>query len=257
MSRLHLIEFHEQPWVPSLLRDCVTDYLRTATKIGGHYELIVELVQQSFLESGAASILDLGSGAGGGWPELQPALQTTDSRPVSVILSDRDPNLPAWEVLKKESNGAIDYIESSVDATQPGRGGFRTMFNLFHHFQKEDAQAILSDASEEKQPILIVEAMDNSIIQGILIVLLAPIMTLLLTPLIKPFRWGRLLFTYLIPIVPLMVAWDGLVSVIRLYSIDDLRKMTANLDGLEWEIGKKKQKGLVVMYAKGIPKHEK
>lgn len=255
MSRLHLIEFHEQSWVPSLLRDCATDYLRTATKIGGHYQLIVELVQRSIRESGADTILDMGSGAGGGWPELQPELQTPDGKAVPVILSDRDPNLTAWKVLKKESNGAIDYIETSVDATKPGRKGFRTMFNLFHHFREEDAQAILADASKEKQPILIVEAMDNSVIQGILIVLLAPIMTLLLTPLIKPFRWGRLLFTYLIPIVPLMVAWDGLVSVIRLYSIDDLREMTANLDGLEWEIGKKKQKGLVVMYAKGIPKN--
>lgn len=247
MSRLHLIEFHEQPWVPSILRDCVTDYLRTATKVGGHYQLIIELVQQSIRESGADSILDMGSGAGGG-------LQRSDGKPIQVILSDRDPNLPAWKVLKKETNGAIDYIETPVDATKPGRKGFRTMFNLFHHFQQADAQAMLTDASEEKQPILIIEAMDKSYLQGILIVLLAPIMTLLLTPIIKPFRWGSLLFTYLIPIVPLMVAWDGLISVIRLYSIGDLREMTANLNGLEWEIGKKKQKGLVVMYAKGIPK---
>lgn len=254
MSRLHLIEFHEQPWVPPLLRDCVTDYLRTATKMGGHYKLIIELVQRSIQESGADTILDMGSGAGGGWPELQPELKTPDGKPITVMLSDRDPNLPAWRALKKKTNGAIDYIKTPVDATQPGRKGFRTMFNLFHHFREPEAQAILSDASKEQQPILIVEAMDNSVMQAVLIIILAPIMTLFLTPFIRPFRWGRLLFTYLIPIVPLMIAWDGLVSVIRLYNIRDLERMTANLDGLNWEIGKKKEKSLVVMYVKGIPK---
>lgn len=254
MARLHLIEFHEQPWVPSLLRDCVTDYLRTATKLGGHYSLITSLVQESIHESGTTKILDLGSGAGGAWPELQPSLKTTEGQPVSVLLSDRDPNIPAWKAIKENASGGIDYLETSVDATKPGIAGFRTMFNLFHHFREEDAQAILNDANSNRQPILIVEAMDNSIIQGVLIFLLAPIMTLFLTPLIRPFRWGRLLFTYLIPIVPLMVAWDGIVSVIRLYSPQKMRSMTQTLENLTWEIGKKKEKGLVVIYTLGIPK---
>lgn len=253
MNRIHLIEFHEQSWVPSILRDCVTDYLRTAMHIGGQYRLIVPLVSSIIEETQTEMVLDLGSGAGGAWPDLLPGVRQSTGRPVRVRLSDQDPNLPAWREHARASRGAIDYVEEAVDARRVSYDGLRTMFNLFHHFRETDARQILADADQQQEPILIIEAMDKSWIQGILIVLLAPIMVLLLTPLIRPFRWGRLVFTYLIPIVPLMVAWDGLVSVIRLYSIESLRGMTSDLAHMNWEAGKIKEKNLVVMYLKGLP----
>lgn len=253
MARLHLIEFHEQPWVPSILRDCVTDYLRTATRIGGHYDLIVPMVKEVVRETERAEILDLGSGAGGAWPELLPLVNKGEASPVNVTLSDQDPNLPAWKQHVSESDGHLTYLESPVDARKVSHKGLRTMFNLFHHFREDDANQILQDADRQNSPLMIIEAMDKSWIQGILICLLAPIMVWILTPMIRPFRWGRLLFTYLIPIVPLMVAWDGVVSVIRLYSISDLKGMTSSLPNMNWEVGKLKKKNLVVMYVKGLP----
>ncbi|MDP5172730.1 MAG: class I SAM-dependent methyltransferase, partial [Bacteroidia bacterium] len=219
MSRIHLIEFHEQSWVPAILREGVTDYLRAVTKIAGHYGAILPLLQTTLEESGAQQILDLGSGAGGGWPELQPQITTAQGDPVKVWLSDLQPNFPAWKALKNDGNGYIDFVEAPTDARKPGHGGLRTMFNLFHHFRPSDAKAILKDASDQRQPILIIEALDDSPIQAFLILILAPIMVLLITPVIRPFRWTRLLFTYLIPVIPLMVAWDGFVSILRLYSL--------------------------------------
>ena len=53
MSRIHLIEFHEQSWVPAILREGVTDYLRAVTKIAGHYGAILPLLQTTLEESGA------------------------------------------------------------------------------------------------------------------------------------------------------------------------------------------------------------
>ena len=256
MPRLHLIELHEQAWMPSLLRDCVTDYLRTATKVAGQYDLIQGEIQSMLLATGAKEILDLGSGAGAGWPELQPQLSDADGHPVRVILSDMSPNLPAWKKIEADSGGQISYLPGSTDARKPGRAGFRTLFNVFHHFRPADARAIVEDADRQQQPFIMVEAMDKSWIQGIMIVLLAPIMTLLLTPAIRPFRWGRILFTYLIPIVPLMVAWDGMVSVIRLYSIRDLEAMTRDLNGLIWQAEKIRKKGLVLMVLKGMPREK-
>ena len=32
------------------------------------------------------------------------------------------------------------------------------------------------------------------------------------TPFVRPFRWSRLLFTYVIPLIPLLVLFDGTVS---------------------------------------------
>ena len=211
------------------------------------------MVKEVIRETDSREILDLGSGAGGAWPELLPLVNETSDVPVQVTLTDQDPNLPAWQELVAASDGHLHYLETPVDARKVGHQGLRTMFNLFHHFKEEDAKQILEDADRQKSPLLIIEAMDKSWIQGILICLLAPILVWILTPMIRPFRWGRLLFTYLIPIVPLMVAWDGLVSVIRLYSISDLKGMTSSLPNMKWEAGKMKEKNLVVMYLKGLP----
>jgi hypothetical protein len=68
--------------------------------------------------------------------------------------------------------------------------------------------------------------------------LTAPFFVLLHTPKIRPFRWSRLLLTYLLPVVPLLVMVDGIISCLRSYTTEELTAMTASLTGApyEWEI---------------------
>jgi hypothetical protein len=51
--------------------------------------------------------------------------------------------------------------------------------------------------------------------------------------------WRRLFWTYVAPIVPLLVPWDGLVSGLRLYSLNELREIVEGLpsNDYRWEIG--------------------
>jgi hypothetical protein len=39
-----------------------------------------------------------------------------------------------------------------------------------------------------------------------------PLKVLLLTPLIKPQRFWRYVFTYLVPVLPLVIVWDGVAA---------------------------------------------
>ncbi len=256
MPRFHLIEFHEQPWVPAVLREGTTDYLRKATEIAGQYDLVLPLLEDMLMQEASPKILDLGSGAGGGWGVLLPKLKAKLGREVQVTLSDYQPNVPALARTQAQSGGSLQFEAESVNALQvPAHlTGLRTLFNLFHHFRPKEAQQILADADEKNQPILIIEALDNSLIQAVLILLLSPIMVLLFTPMIKPFRWSRLIFTYLIPLIPLIIAWDGFVSVLRLYGPKQLAKMTQGLTNLTWRTGKLQQKGNTVIYLQGEPK---
>jgi hypothetical protein len=80
---------------------------------------------------------------------------------------------------------------------------------------------------------------------------------LLTTPFIRPFRIGRIIFTYLIPVVPLFVWWDGIISSLRTYSIkemEDLVKSVENNDSFVWEIGRLKSGPGVVLYLLGTVK---
>ena len=73
--------------------------------------------------------------------------------------------------------------------------------------------------------------------------MLAPLSTLfgylLLTPFITPPSWSRVLWTYLIPVVPLATCWDGVVSLLRVYSPRELKLISGRLRAPDyvWEIG--------------------
>ncbi|MEM9647276.1 MAG: hypothetical protein AAF969_02275, partial [Bacteroidota bacterium] len=100
------------------------------------------------------------------------------------------------------------------------------------------------------------EAQERSV-PSILAMLFSPISVLFTTPFIQPFSLGRIIFTYLIPIVPLFVLWDGVVSSLRTYSVKEMQDLVANLDKSEsydWEIQRIKSGPGVILYLLGIPK---
>ena len=86
---------------------------------------------------------------------------------------------------------------------------------------------------------------------------ISPLTVLLTTPFIRPFRLGRIIFTYLIPIVPLFVWWDGIVSSLRTYSVKEMNELVKSIDNQEifdWEIGKLKSGPGVILYMLGTEK---
>lgn len=257
MKRRHLIEIEDQKWCPQGVRDGVTDYLEFALDRTRHYERAIPLLAQTLQRAGTNRVIDLCSGGGGPWLELQPALAQMGSA-VRVSLSDKYPNLEAFRRLKRSSQGAIDYIAEPVDATrvQSESPAFRTMFTAFHHFRPEEARAILADAVAAQEGIAVFEATERSALMVVLTVL-APLHALVVTLFIRPFRWSRLLWTYLIPLVPLTLLVDGIVSCFRAYTLEELRQMTRELQagGYRWEVGQvpSRVKLVQVTYVIGLP----
>jgi hypothetical protein len=75
------------------------------------------------------------------------------------------------------------------------------------------------------------------------------------TPLIRPRRWWILALTYLVPILPLLILWDGVVSSLRTYAPADLERLTTGLgsDGYRWSSGVHRVQGMVITYLIGQP----
>ncbi len=142
----------------------------------------------------------------------------------------------------------IGWIPESVDATclPPGLTGVRTMFSGFHHFPPETATSILRNAFDDGRVICIFEAGSRTVL-GVAAMALVPLYVLALMPFVRPFRWGYLIFTYLIPVLPLMICWDGAVSMLRIYSPVELRELTRNLhcSSYDWEIGYLQAPGVI------------
>ena len=101
-----------------------------------------------------------------------------------------------------------------------------------------DAAQILKDSFEKRCPIGIFEVTARTPV-GILGATLIPFGALLYTPKIRPLTLLQVLLTYLIPILPLMIYWDGLVSQLRAYTPAEMKAMTEVLKApdYEWEYG--------------------
>lgn len=52
-------------------------------------------------------------------------------------------------------------------------------------------------------------------------------------------RRRRLVWTYALPVARLATVWDGVISALRVYSVDELRELTSSIESpnYEWEIG--------------------
>jgi hypothetical protein len=198
MRRIQFIELHEQPWFPPSLRNEITDALQCGSEILKAYAPITALLQRALDATRSRSIVDVCSGGGGPWLDLSQKLRG-GTAVYRICLTDKFPNLAAFENVKSASAKGIDFYRSSVDATKVPveLDGFRTMFSSFHHFPHAQARAILQNAVDARQGIGIFEitSRTTSAVGMMFLWFLTPFV---FTPSIRPFRWSRLLYTYVL-----------------------------------------------------------
>lgn len=257
MSRIQFIELHEQPWFPNTLRAEVTDVLQFGSEVLKTYSPIAPLLGRALAASGSRTVIDLCSGSGGPWLDLSKELggEATGCR---ILLTDKFPVVAGKGNLKASSPGGVEFYARPVDATEvPAElTGFRTMFTSFHHFPPAAARAILQNAVDAGQGIGIFEVTRRSgfAITTMLVWWLSP---LVFTPFLRPFRWSRLLWTYLLPVIPLVLLFDGIVSCLRSYRPQELREMVQGLRGTKyhWEVGEQAgtKGGPAITYLVGYP----
>ena len=240
MARLHLFELEDQAWFPAVIRDAGTAYLRFAVGVSGQAKKLVPKLQETLERTQTNRVVDLCSGGAGPLPALSDALAEEGSD-VRITLTDYYPNIEGFEHLRAESKSAMDFEAEPVDARRVPEHlvGLRTMFSALHHFRPADARAILQSAVDSGQPIAAFEIVNRHPFT-LLMMLGGFIPVMLSIPFLRPFRWNWLLFTYVIPIIPLFVMWDGLVSCLRVYSKEELQAMIDSIEGgdrFDWEIG--------------------
>ena len=243
MKRIHLFEFTDLSWYPQILRRVQTDYLQFVATRGSGQKNLIPLLVKAMQQSGTTEIVDLCSGGTGPWMRLQEQFKQAGWL-VRIKLTDKYPNPEALQKWSGSPRTGMEYLPEPVDAMKVPHHlkGMRTLFEGFHHFKPEQARSILQDAVESRVAIGIFEVSLKPPL-GWFLLLFAPMMTivsyLLITPLITPRTWSRFFWTYLVPVVPLATCWDGIISLLRVYSQQELKELTNPLQvkSYIWEIG--------------------
>ena len=260
MKRIQLFELEDQNWFPVTLRNCMRHYLNAFHKLLNTPQEIADLVTPLLEKQEEKVIYDQCSGSGGPMPWVLEIIRKKegfgDSR---LVLSDYFPDERAIKRINS-GNGEIYYDPESRDATDPkGSGnGVRTLICSMHHFRPSKVKDILSASAESGNPILTFEISDNSFPKWMWWVGIpfTALIVLFVTPFVRPFTFPQFFFTYLLPILPLAIAWDGAVSNARTYTLEDLDIVISEIevDDYIWEKGKVKGKGGNRLYLIGRKK---
>jgi hypothetical protein len=237
LPRLQLFELEDLEWIPDSIRDLALDYLGFLEVRFALHKPVLPLLRTMIESTGTFRVVDLCSGRGELVLALYKAL-ACDEINFEVTLTDKFPNLTAFRYICSQHPLNLHYVSASVDATAVPREmvGLRTIFNAFHHFAPPAAKSVLENAVRAGQPICIFEIPERRLFT-IVPLLLTPVFVAIATPFIRPFRWKRLLWTYLFPLVPFMCCWDGVVSQFRAYTIDELLELTQGFEDYEWSVG--------------------
>ncbi len=247
LKRLELFEFEDLHWLPNTIRSGATNLLALLHKLFGTADVLAKIVRDIQDKIDITRITDLGSGSGGPMIDVINQLnKDNSSEPIQLVLTDLFPNQDVVQEINNRKLRHIQYHHLPVDATNISTApkGLKTMIASFHHMNPVTARKILQSAQDNREPILIYEIAKNTI-PVVIWWLLLPIslvililMVLVMTPFVRPLKWSQLFFTYILPIIPIVYAWDGQASLMRTYTFEDFRSLLRDVNdsNYQWSV---------------------
>ncbi|MCX4240796.1 hypothetical protein [Paraliomyxa miuraensis] len=251
MQRVHLVELEDLPWLPKPIRDGGTDVLDFMFARMGFYRALVPELAALMEATGTRRLVDLCSGGGGGAIAMRALLREQGHDGFELVLTDRYPNAATAERVTALGDPDVHWRAEPVDAfdVPPSlRDGIRTMWSALHHFRPEGVRQLVQAAVDDRVPLAFFDVAAPPALRklpGVVVPLLAiPNMLVLFTacvlmvPFVRPFRLGRALLTLPLPAIPLLYAWDGMVSGLRAYTPEELLELAHAVrgsEGYEWK----------------------
>jgi hypothetical protein len=246
LRRRHFFEVLDQAWCPAAIRHGATDCLEAIISRADVYRTVQADIFRAIGDSGSGRVVDLCSGGGGPW------LGLGWRSPLRVVLTDKFPS--SMLSARLQHDPSITCLNESVDAVNVPESlhGFRTIFSSFHHFPDAVAREVLGDAVRHGEGFAMAEVTSRTP-RAFATMLFLPVLVWLLTPFMRPFRWSRLLLTYFVPLIPLVVLWDGIVSCFRTRTPEELLELSRSFPQYEWTAGYAKGSWLSPVYLIGRP----
>lgn len=192
-------------------------------------------------------MIDFCAGGGGPTPSIERAVNADSSsssskkkKPTQFVLTDLHPHVADW-TLAAAASPNVRFAAQPVDASAADtarilQGAYGVdseslrvmrLFNLsFHHFDDPLAKAILKDAVESSDGFGIFELQDRSLSSFVTTLFFG--LSIMVSAPYYAFKWRSfmtLVFTYLIPVLPFVLVFDGWVSMLRTRTPEELEAL--------------------------------
>jgi len=222
-------ELHEHSWFPALWRDQLTDFLSFFNIYSGTYRPALKRMQEILADENMPSVYtDLCAGCGlYDWRFAQ-HLSRHLGRGLRVRLTDLYPSYRQWKEIAVLSGGMAEPVDTPLSAPEAIRRfeGLHVMFSGLHHFSPEEIEEMIRAAVENRRTLAFFDYSRRTWLLWEALMMLNSLPFMILTaPLVWKFSWKRLFFTWIVPVLPLLLLVDGWLSRLRAYRPDELRRI--------------------------------
>lgn len=220
--QLHLFEFEDQPWFPTILRDYQTDFLGFVSDMTRIY-LPAESTLSGLKGTTSGTVMDIASGNG---RAAIGATRFLRQQGWKLLLSDKFPH--SGTLLREGALLNVQYLTQSIDALKHvPKAEVYTMFNAFHHFTEIQKIQIAEAVVQNGGKLMVFEPLQPTFFTFLKVFVATTAGLFVAVPFIRPFSFMRLALTYIVPIGIFVTCWDGLVSVLRASSKKDIESLIA------------------------------
>lgn len=225
MKRKQIKQISNLNWFPKLFKTLIAEFLSWFVLRANASKPFIPLILEILEASNTKNIINIHCNLGAGIDTLLPFL-SKDIEVSSLHMNQ----------FNTQHKGLYVYV------------------NTFHQLPSNEARKSLKQIAASRNPVVVVEGNNDSLWQIVGMTFFVPLSVLLSAPFVKPFRISRLVFTYLIPIVPIVIVIDGCLALLKLYNPKDLQELVTNLNipNYEWKIGKNENgRGGKIIYLTG------
>ncbi len=255
MGRIQLFEFGDLERCPASLRRALRDAMVLGETRFHTFRDVVGPLIDALKRTQRDQVLDLCSGSGGPWHDLAPAVSDAGVE-LDVLLSERSGPPPGDLALPATPRVSLSFARQPIDAraVPSGLPGLRTLFNSFHHFRPDEARRVVAQIAEAGEGVVIAELTARRLSSVLWNALAVPLALLVGAAFLGDRRIRA--WTYLGGLLPLVVAWDGVVSCLRSYTAEEIAAIAREAaPHHDWQHGELRLGRLPVWitYVTGVP----
>jgi hypothetical protein len=214
---MHLFEFNDLPHIPRSIRQTLLELMELCNR--GFRSFNQRAAREALdraRQEGCQAIVELGAG---GAPLTR--LLTEDARLAGIRLVPCDlfPDAASYSALEESYPGVVKPILTPVDYSEAhdfGPGALAVLVGTFHHIPPALRSKTLRALTKSAGRVVVFEPLRNTPLSIFLVFFsIVPALLLPLSGMGSRGTWRRILWCWLVPLVPCVFLWDGVVSCLR------------------------------------------
>lgn len=232
MKSFNLFQFNGWPGLPDTLQRTMVDVFEFCNSgVRSFFAKVALHVAEQTELTGCPNVVELGAGNAPLAREMLSNLKPKD--PLNFLICDLSPNVEYFERLEDEYPDQLKAIKKPVDFSATDNWDKNSLLVLcaaFHHVPVKKRTAILEQLVDSSKCVIIAAPIRKTL--WCMFCAIGILVPAILTPFVyirRPGRIRRFVWCLLIPVIPVMLLWDGIGGCLRQWSKKDWESAAAEI----------------------------